>query len=1157
MKKFLLLICALLGTVGAWATDVTVSPSNGVYWKNGAVTSDAWAPIWKSNAKASDFTTPLLVLTGETGMNTANGDIYSNQTYTLEAPSGYTIVSYSFNGTATDGDVTITPAGGSGTLISNGNSLGSPLTVAVGAQSTTFALSGSGHISSLALTVKVEHYIVTYSTSTGSYTEFTGDWAKKWVSTAADPQVTLSVGSNNIKRETGYIYSGANGCTYTLTAQAGYIITGYEIEGIAQSGAQTLTPAAGGSATTFATSGTTTLTVTGLSTQSTTFTQSTPNNGIAISSFKIFLEKDPCTAIYVISDANGVIYTSDPFAATAGETITTLPSSLERPYCTYSVTSTTIVTGENTVPVTVTYAPPFTVSSDFASATWYYATLRDKQLRADESHKDGSGRYQTNSSNERTDVYKWAFVGNPYELSIINKGAGSSKVLYMSSQPVMQAATPASDNKARWVVSANSNGGFTVRSESGATMYINDAGNNGVLGYWNNASGANDGGSNWVISEVTTSDKAALGNALTTANSLYTTLNPGANKLGYPTAEALSTFNTAINTAQGVCDNPSGDYVSAYTTLNEAIATLKASIVYTPRTDVYYTIVNARGAMVYDPSHDASVDATNENAKYLWYGSTTPDDTDVNNLWGFIEQDGHYYMYNVGKQQFATVGTGTYGSTWIFSDTPSYITLDDGIADEIAAPKVRIRATIATTGNSYSMSVSTNYTGPVITYDSKGDGGVPMLFTESATAVDASVTDIMVSKVTDLTPFKNALKTLIDECALITTGTGLNEYTAPNEYATALADAQAVYADGDATQSELQTATSNLESAMAGLSINLPASGSFIRIKTSPAHISTPTYLTSQNKLVGQYYNCEFTQESSKISGAETVLYYDGTSLLGYSTGLWLKNNGGFAEWYTDPATSGTSVVFMQAGNGAFGRYNIKFNGARYLYTRSEGLYSDAAGNVGTDEGYNFILEKVTTLPVTISSALYATLYAPVALMIPNGGVQAYVISSLTATEATLTELSTTIPANTPVILKASQADTYDFAITTSEAFSGTNKLEGQVAAFAVSADDVTNKVYYTLQQNVAGTAVGLFPKTAAGSIAGFKAYLPASNFPSQSSVKGFTFVFDNGDETGINDIQNGQVIMNGDVIYNVAGQRLNQLQRGVNIVNGKKVLVK
>lgn len=154
-------------------------------------------------------------------------------------------------------------------------------------------------------------YTVTYSKSTGSYTATNaqGTWASRWVSTATDPQVTLSVGANNIAVSTGYIYSGGSGCTYTLTAQAGYLITGYTIEGTAQTGAQTLTPAAGGSAVSFATSGTTTLTVSGLSVSSTSFQQSTPNSGIAISSFTITLEDDPDFAQWKPSIADDAFLT--------------------------------------------------------------------------------------------------------------------------------------------------------------------------------------------------------------------------------------------------------------------------------------------------------------------------------------------------------------------------------------------------------------------------------------------------------------------------------------------------------------------------------------------------------------------------------------------------------------------------------------------------------------------------------------------------------------------------------------------------------------------------------------------------------------------------------------------------------------------------------
>ena len=154
-------------------------------------------------------------------------------------------------------------------------------------------------------------YTVTYSKSTGSYTATNsgGTWASRWVSTATNPSVTLSVGANNIQVSTGNIYSGGSGCTYTLTAQAGYVITGYTISGTAQSGAQTLTPAAGGSATSFATSGTTTLSVTGLSTSSTSFNHSTPNSGIALSSFTITLTEDP-TCVWNPSIADGMLITA-------------------------------------------------------------------------------------------------------------------------------------------------------------------------------------------------------------------------------------------------------------------------------------------------------------------------------------------------------------------------------------------------------------------------------------------------------------------------------------------------------------------------------------------------------------------------------------------------------------------------------------------------------------------------------------------------------------------------------------------------------------------------------------------------------------------------------------------------------------------------------
>ena len=43
----------------------------------------------------------------------------------------------------------------------------------------------------------------------------------------------------------------------------------------------------------------------------------------------------------------------------------------------------------------------------------------------------------------------------------------------------------------------------------------------------------------------------------------------------------------------------------------------------------------------------------------------------------------------------------------------------------------------------------------------------------------------------------------------------------------------------------------------------------------------------------------------------------------------------------------------------------------------------------------------------------------------------------------------------------------------------------------------------------------------------------------------------------GIDEMENGQWTMDNVVIYNLSGQRLSKPQRGVNIINGKKIVVK
>ena len=220
------------------------------------------------------------------------------------------------------------------------------------------------------------------------------------------------------------------------------------------------------------------------------------------------------TVTYVISDENGVVFTSEPQPTKPGTVITELPEDMKRTNCSYSVTRTTMTAGTNKVNVAVSYSLPFKLSTSYADAVWYYATIRGtKYLRADEDNKDSQGRYMTSDTNERTPAYRWAFFGNPYTyFYIANAGAGEGKYLYAADAPVMQAVeNPTETEAALWAVSANGNG-FNLRSITGTNLYINDNSGAGNLGYWNNTYAVSDSGSRWNIEEASADGIKAVEN---------------------------------------------------------------------------------------------------------------------------------------------------------------------------------------------------------------------------------------------------------------------------------------------------------------------------------------------------------------------------------------------------------------------------------------------------------------------------------------------------------------------------------------------------------------------------------------------------------------------------------------------------------------------
>lgn len=287
------------------------------------------------------------------------------------------------------------------------------------------------------------------------------------------------------------------------------------------------------------------------------------------------------------------------------------------------------------------------------------------------------------------------------------------------------------------------------------------------------------------------------------------------------------------------------------------------------------------------------------------------------------------------------------------------------------------------------------------------------------------------------------------------------------------------------------------------------------------------------------------TDASGANESAGTIFYLNNNTFVGYKTGYGF----GFSVCQTQDTEHLNSMLFTESAE--MGKYTIQSQQGTYASASyNEGYWgvdgSDLSREDDAASGACWTIEEVDALPVNISAAGYATLYAPVALTIPSG-VTAYRVSVVSTTEATLAPIATTIPANTPVILSSGTAGSKNFAIdATNTDVAPVNKLEGSVVAKAWTDE-------YTLQLNDTNNEVGLYGNSPTnGVIPGFKAYMPKSAVGA-NNVKGFAFAFDT--ETLVKAIEAAQ--NPGKVVYDLNGRRVLNPKKGLYIVNGKKVVIK
>ena len=311
-------------------------------------------------------------------------------------------------------------------------------------------------------------------------------------------------------------------------------------------------------------------------------------------------------------------------------------------------------------------------------------------------------------------------------------------------------------------------------------------------------------------------------------------------------------------------------------------------------------------------------------------------------------------------------------------------------------------------------------------------------------------------------------------------------------------------------------------------------------------------YTFNQN---GNYITSEVANSRiacSTTKDASAIYYFDGEHLLAYKTGLYIGLNA--SDWTFEAIGSNdiSAIEFVAAVNGAEEKYNIK-SGGRWLHLSANGDGSTFVNRCSANtcgDAHNWAIEILEALPVTISTAKYATFYAPVAVKVASG-VTAYTATVDAANnKVILNEVDGVIPANTGVVLYSENEGTYNFTITDDvEAIEG-NALLGSAAA-----------TYYT----TAGTyyALGLLD----GKVGFYKDAFNNSRFqnnshkaylyvPAANGAASYSFRFEGEGTTGIDEVkgESGEV----KAIFDLTGRRVEAITApGIYIINGVKRVVR
>lgn len=287
------------------------------------------------------------------------------------------------------------------------------------------------------------------------------------------------------------------------------------------------------------------------------------------------------------------------------------------------------------------------------------------------------------------------------------------------------------------------------------------------------------------------------------------------------------------------------------------------------------------------------------------------------------------------------------------------------------------------------------------------------------------------------------------------------------------------------------------------------------------------------------------------ITGTFTV----GLDCTGTTISQTADNNGGRMD--VNGATI-TNPITINWNYGSSTNMTVAVNGSAELANKMS--LTNTGYKIEHQSNNDLKAVEASTYSLTIGDAKAATLVLPFAATIPTG-VSCYALSYTSGDDITATEVITTLPAHTPVLVTTSTANTYSFAPASFADPVQDNILVGVYSDGTNIAQTTGDNTNYILQ-NQTSKGVGFYKIGTSGhTVNANRAYMSVTHADASTAPAREFFAIDfdgNGEVTGIKAVETAA----GDVpsvngYYDLQGRRVAQPTKGLYIVNGKKVVVK